>query len=106
MSFSIFFVPRHKLLHKHSSAIHLRGVMINVVASSWVECGFDPRSGQTKTNIKKGICYFSAKHTALMQCCIEYTGLELTTLAVIGTGCTCSCKSNCYMAMTPAVYWS
>ena len=34
----------------------------------------------------------------ITQCCIEYTsqytGFELTTLVVIGTDCTCSCKSN------------
>ena len=42
-------------------------------------------------------------------CCIEYTspqtGFELTTLVVIGTDCTGSCKSNYHMitAMTPLV---
>jgi hypothetical protein len=34
----------------------------------------------------------------IAQCCIECTspwaGFELTTLVVIGTGCTCRCKSN------------
>jgi hypothetical protein len=29
-----------------------------------VDCGFEPRSGQTKY-YKIGICYFSAKHAAL-----------------------------------------
>jgi hypothetical protein len=42
-------------------------------------------------------------------CCIKYispwTGSELPTLAVIGTDCTCSSKSN-YNAMTATnIYW-
>jgi hypothetical protein len=39
------------------------GVMVRVFASSAVDRGFEPQSGQTK--IKKiGICFFSAKHAA------------------------------------------
>jgi hypothetical protein len=37
------------------------GVMVSVLASSVVDCGFEPRSGQTKDN-EIGICCFSAKH--------------------------------------------
>ena len=46
--------------------IHNRivGVMVSVLASSAVDRGFDPRSGQTK-DYKIGICCFSAKHAAL-----------------------------------------
>ena len=40
------------------------GVMVSVLASSAVERGFEPRSGQTK-DYKIGICCFSAKHAAL-----------------------------------------
>ena len=40
------------------------GVMVSVLASSAVDCGFEPQSGQTK-NYKIGICCFSAKHAAL-----------------------------------------
>ena len=35
-----------------------------MLASSVVDYGFEPRSGQTK-DYKIGICCFSAKHTAL-----------------------------------------
>ena len=35
-----------------------------LLASNAVDRGFEPRSGQTKDN-EIGICYFSAKHTAL-----------------------------------------
>jgi hypothetical protein len=35
-----------------------------VLASSLVDCGFEPRSGQTK-NYEIGICCFAAKHAAL-----------------------------------------
>ena len=40
------------------------GVMFSVLASSVVDRGFEPRSGQTK-DYKIGICCLSAKHTAL-----------------------------------------
>ena len=40
------------------------GVMVNMLASSAVDRGFEPRSGQTK-DFKIDICCFSAKHAAL-----------------------------------------
>jgi hypothetical protein len=39
-------------------------VMVSMVASSLVDCGFEPRSGQIK-DYKMCICYFSAKYAAL-----------------------------------------
>ena len=49
-----------------SSVIHNRigGVMVSVLASSVVDHGFEPRSGQTK-DYKIGMCCFSAKYAAL-----------------------------------------
>jgi hypothetical protein len=38
--------------------------MVCMLASSVLDCGFEPRLGQTK-DYKIGICCFSAKHTAL-----------------------------------------
>ena len=38
--------------------------MVSVLASSVVDRGFEPRSGQTK-DYKIGICCFSTKHAAL-----------------------------------------
>jgi hypothetical protein len=38
------------------------GVMVSVLASSVVDHGFEPRSGQTK-DYKIGICCFSANQT-------------------------------------------
>jgi hypothetical protein len=38
--------------------------VVSVLASSAVDDGFEPRSGQTK-DYKIGICCFSTKHTAL-----------------------------------------
>ena len=38
--------------------------MVSVFASSAVDRGFDPRSGQTK-DYKIGICFSSTKHTVL-----------------------------------------
>ena len=43
---------------------NIGGVMVSVLASSAVDRGFEPRSGQTK-DYKIGICCFSAKHAAL-----------------------------------------
>ena len=38
--------------------------MVSVLASSAVDCGFQPRSGQIK-DYNIGICCYSAKHAAL-----------------------------------------
>jgi hypothetical protein len=38
--------------------------MVSMLASSVVDCGFDPQSSQTK-DYKTDICYFSTKHAAL-----------------------------------------
>ena len=43
---------------------HIGGVMVSVLASSAIDHGFKPWSGQTK-DYKIGICCFSAKHAAL-----------------------------------------
>ena len=40
------------------------GVMVSVLASSAVDRGFEPRSGQAKDD-KIGICCFSVDHAAL-----------------------------------------
>jgi hypothetical protein len=40
------------------------GVLLGVLASSAVDRGFEPRSGQAK-NYDVGICCFSAKHAVL-----------------------------------------
>jgi hypothetical protein len=40
------------------------GVLINVLVSSAIYCGFEHRSGQNK-DYKIGICCFSAKHASL-----------------------------------------
>ena len=41
-------------------------VVVSVLASSAVDCGFEPRSGQTN-NYTIYICCFSTKHAALMR---------------------------------------
>ena len=43
---------------------HIGGVMVSVLASRAVDCGFVPQSGQAK-DYKIGICCFSTKHEAL-----------------------------------------
>ena len=51
---------RDNINQKH----RIGGVMVNVLASSAVDRGFEPRWGQTK-DYKIGICCFFAKHAAL-----------------------------------------
>ena len=46
------------------SSNRIGGVMVRVLASSVVERGFEPQSGQTK-DYKIGICCYSAKNVAL-----------------------------------------
>ena len=50
--------------------------MVSVLASSAVERGFKPQSGQTK-DYKIGICCFSAKH--------KYTALRRKRKKLVGT---------------------
>ena len=45
---------------------HIGGVMVSVLASSAVDRGFDPRSGQIK-DYNIGCCWFSVKHVALIK---------------------------------------
>ena len=42
------------------------GVVVRVLASSALDCGFEPLSGQTK-DCAIGICCFYAKHAASMR---------------------------------------
>jgi hypothetical protein len=49
---------------KHLSVNRIGDVMVSVLASSVVDRGFEPRSGQTK-DYQIGICCFSAKHATL-----------------------------------------
>ena len=44
----------------------ISGVIVSMLTSSVVDCGFKPRSCQTK-DYKIGICCFSNKHAALMR---------------------------------------
>ena len=47
-----------------SSRNRISRVMVSMLASSAVDCGFKLWSGQTK-GYKIGICYFSTKHASL-----------------------------------------
>ena len=46
------------------SSLHISGVMVGMLASSVVDCGFEPRLGQIK-DYKIGICCCCAKQAAL-----------------------------------------
>jgi hypothetical protein len=42
----------------------ISGVMVSVLVSSAIDCGFEPQSDQIK-EYEIGMCCFSGKHTAL-----------------------------------------
>ena len=48
----------------HNILNRISGIIVDVLASSAIDCGFEPRSGQTK-DYKIGICCFSTKHATL-----------------------------------------
>ena len=48
----------------HTKRNCIGGIMVSMLASSAVDVGFEPWSGQTKDH-KIGICCISAKHAAL-----------------------------------------
>jgi hypothetical protein len=48
----------------HNLTDRIGSVMVSLIASSVVDRGFEPRSGQTN-DYKLGICFLSAKHAAL-----------------------------------------
>ena len=54
--------------------------MVSVLASSAVDRGIDPRSGQTK-DYKIGICCFSAKHAALRRKNKDWLGRNLNNMS-------------------------
>ena len=60
--------------------------------------------GGNRRTRRKPLTHRKSLTNFITKCCIEYTspwmGFELTTLAVSGTDCTDSCKSNYHMIMT------
>ena len=58
--------------------------MVSVLASSAVEGGFEPRSGQIK-DYQMGICYFSTKRAALRRKKYGWLGTNL----IFPSGATC-----------------
>jgi Flp pilus assembly protein TadB len=61
------------------------GVMNRLLASSVVDRGFEPRSGQTKDN-KIGICCFTAKYTGLRRIHTRYLLLFCIVLCCVFVG--------------------
>jgi hypothetical protein len=61
-----FYISGPKLLFETTENVLclIGGVMVSMLASSPVDCGFYHRSGQTK-DYKIGNCWFSAKHAVL-----------------------------------------
>jgi hypothetical protein len=58
--------------------------MISLFSSSAVDCGFEPRSGQTK-DYEIGICCFSAKHVPIKKMKQDLIYLRMTLNYLIGT---------------------
>jgi hypothetical protein len=64
--FQIIYWRTIKKINKNKIKIGNRigSIMVSVLASSVIDCGYEPRSGQTK-ECKIGICCFSAKSASL-----------------------------------------
>ena len=70
--------------------------MVSVLASSVVDRGFDPRSGQTK-DLNIGICCFSTKHAALRRKSKDWLGIRI----ICPSGATCLPADCCFSELTP-----
>ena len=68
MLFFVFIILKSgKLFNPRSDLIKsnlINGIMVNVLALSAVDHGFEPRSGKTR-GYEIGICCFSSKHAAI-----------------------------------------
>ena len=69
---------------------HIGGVMVSVLSLCAVDCGFEPRVGQTK-DCKISICCFFAKHAALRRKSKEL-GIRIMCL----NGATCLSTDCCF----------
>ena len=67
------------------------GVMVSVFASSAVDRGLEPRSGQTE-DYKISICCFSAKHAALRKKKNGWLGIRI----ICPSGATCLPMDCCF----------
>ena len=70
--------------------------MVSVLASSTVDRGFEPRSGQTRDFIV-GICCFSAKHTALRRKSKHWLARNQNNVSELGDMSTMDC---CFSELT------
>jgi hypothetical protein len=64
----------------HILNIHNLNTNLNYLSSKYYQC-------------LRYLCLFAYSGVQLILCCV-WTGFEITTLVVIGTDCTGSCKSN------------
>jgi len=62
--------------------------MVNVFASSVVDCGIEPRSGQTK-DYEIDICCFSPKHAALRRMRKDWSARNHNNVSEWSDMCTC-----------------
>ena len=84
----------------HIKMNHISNVMVSVLASSAVDHGFEPESGQIK-DYNIGICCFSAKYAALEE--RSNTGcLEIRIIhCVCPSGATCLHADCCFSELAP-----
>ena len=87
-----------KLVHPNTRIWGGRAMVFNIIFSSIVGVSFI--GGGNRSTRRKPQTFCKSLAYSITLCSIEYTfpwvGFELTTLVVIGTDCTGSCKSNNY----------
>jgi hypothetical protein len=71
--------------------------MVSVLVSSVVDCGFEPRSGQTK-DYKIGICCFYATHAALKRKSKDWLARNRI---MCSSGVTCLPGDCCFSELAP-----
>ena len=91
-----------EVLYRYTQYILTIQVQYNLLLYDTLLEGFI--GGGNQSTQRKPPIWCKSLTNFITKCCIEYTspwaGYKLTTLVVIGTDCTGSCKSSCHMNMT------
>ena len=71
----------------------ISGVMVSMLASSAVDCGFESRSGQTKDYKISVVCWFIARHAALSK---KSKDILTPNQDNVSSGATCLSADCCF----------
>jgi hypothetical protein len=90
-----------KMCFLHDLYNYIGSVMVSVLTSSTVDCGYEPRSSQTK-DYEIGICCFSARHAALGEKAkTGWLGIRI----MCQSGATCLPTDCCFSELALKIYY-